>query len=354
MKAKVILKRASDFNESCLAEVADQLELEGRVRNAGVVIIKPNLCAGHAMDWITGVTTNPETIRIIIKYLFSVNPNCVVKIVESDSSYGGLTPAKFKKNRLVEIADEYDNVFLVDLTRDEHYWRHLEGGYYLTDFNFPQTLYSYDLFITVGKIKTHNVTHITGALKNQFGCLPDPAKQVYHPYISQVIADINRVVRPDLCILDGSPAMQGNGPVFGDLIDLGLVMLGNDPVATDVVMAKIMGFEPEGIKYLKLCEQAGIGTMSLADIEIIGDLEAFSQKVAFVSEKKRFFIKLGLRVQRVGYGLAQYGDAIHGYGSFSQLINGLVLHPVRQTGFYQSFRRTRTFGFLKRMMKRTP
>jgi len=354
MKAKVILKRASDFDEFCLAEAAEDLGLRDRIRDARVIIIKPNLCAGHVMDWTTGVTTNPNTVKIIIKYLFSVNPNCVIKIVESDSSYGGLTPAKFEKNRLVEVADEYDEVFLVDLTRDEHYRYHLEGGYYLTNFNFPQALRSYDLFITVGKIKTHNVTCVTGALKNQFGCLPDPDKQVYHPYISQVIADINRIVRPDLCILDGSPAMQGNGPVFGDVIDLGLVMLGNDPVATDTVMARIMGFEPERIEYLRLCEKADIGTMNLADIEVIGDMEAFSQKVGFVSKKKRFFVKLGLGIQRVGYRIAQYGDAIHGYGSFSELMSGLMLHSVRQTEFYQSFRQTRMFKFLKKMTKRTP
>ena len=109
---------------------------------------------------------------------------------------------------------------------------------------------------------------LTGALKNQFGCLMEKNKAVYHPAIHEVIADVNQVFTPDLTLMDGIIAMAGYGPTDGIPQRLNLLFAGLDPVAVDALGAKIFGFDPQDIKYLKLASRKGLGNMSSV---IIGD-----------------------------------------------------------------------------------
>src|SRR5206468_11403654 len=68
--------------------------------------------------------------------------------------------------------------------------------------------------------------------------------------LSQSILDVAAAVRPRYAIVDGIVGMQGNGPISGTPVDAGLLVFGNDPVATDVTAARLMGFDPERISYI--------------------------------------------------------------------------------------------------------
>jgi uncharacterized protein (DUF362 family) len=77
-----------------------------------------------------------------------------------------------------------------------------------------------------------------------------PKNVLHYAGLEQAILDVAAAVRPDLAIVDGIVAMQGNGPISGDAVPVGAIVVGDDPVATDVVAAGIMGFEPEDLAYL--------------------------------------------------------------------------------------------------------
>jgi len=79
-----------------------------------------------------------------------------------------------------------------------------------------------------------------------------------------------RQLRPDLNVIDGFVAMEGNGPVHGPLIHLGAAIAGTDSIATDAVAANIMGFNPSDIGYLYYANNEGLGISDLAKIEILG------------------------------------------------------------------------------------
>ena len=70
------------------------------------------------------------------------------------------------------------------------------------------------------------------------------ARAGFYPFMSKVLTDLNLVYKPDLCIIDGIPAMEGFGPTDGTPFLTNLLIMGNDPVATDSVAAQIMGFNP--------------------------------------------------------------------------------------------------------------
>jgi Pyruvate/2-oxoacid:ferredoxin oxidoreductase delta subunit len=131
--------------------------------------------------------------------------------------------------------------------------------------------------ISLPKLKTHGLMRITGAVKNQYGCVPGLLKGQYHagaPDVfdfARLIVDITSFVRPRLYIMDAVMAMEGNGPQSGDPRKLGLLLLARDPVALDAVAARIIGLDPVMVPTCTAGEEAGLGTFHLENIDCVGD-----------------------------------------------------------------------------------
>jgi uncharacterized protein (DUF362 family) len=124
--------------------------------------------------------------------------------------------------------------------------------------------------ISAAKLKTHTETGVTLGMKNMFGLLPDKFKAKYHfKGISNVIVDINTVLRPTLTIIDGFIGMEGRGPVRGTPIQMNLIIAGTDPVATDATACRVMGVEPRKISHIKKAYDKGLGEID--DIEVLGE-----------------------------------------------------------------------------------
>jgi uncharacterized protein (DUF362 family) len=124
--------------------------------------------------------------------------------------------------------------------------------------------------ITLPLMKTHNKCVITGAVKNQWGCL-QTLRHNYHPVLSQALVDFNTLVRPRFAVMDGTIGLEGNGPKSGRPKEMNLVLASGDPVALDVVAAQVMGFAPEAIEHLQLCAQHGVGIADRGRIDIVGE-----------------------------------------------------------------------------------
>src|SRR5205823_6463968 len=88
--------------------------------------------------------------------------------------------------------------------------------------------------------------------------------------LSKAITDINAVFKGRLITLvDGMIAMEGNGPVYGDPIEMNLVLSSQDLVAADTICAQLIGLNPKSIEHLQMAERRGLG--SSQDIELVGD-----------------------------------------------------------------------------------
>ncbi|MEO8422575.1 MAG: DUF362 domain-containing protein [Actinomycetota bacterium] len=91
--------------------------------------------------------------------------------------------------------------------------------------------------------------------KNCFGCVPGrvydwPKNALHWAGIQQSILDVAGAVRPDYAIVDGIVGMEGNGPISGTPLAANVLIFGDDPVATDVIGARVEGFDPEKVEYL--------------------------------------------------------------------------------------------------------
>jgi len=76
--------------------------------------------------------------------------------------------------------------------------------------------------------------------------------------LNEIITDVNQVMRPDFCFVDGIISLGGpQGPSFGIPIASEVIVTGKDPVAVDAVCAKIMGLNPMFISHIRKARAQG-------------------------------------------------------------------------------------------------
>jgi uncharacterized protein (DUF362 family) len=179
--------------------------------------------------------------------------------VESDATQV-LADMAFKLLKYENLAKRLD-VKLVNLSKSPFSIRVFPENIFLKEVKIPEVFDKADFFISVPKIKTHDVRSFTATLKNQFGCNPDPHKSRLHKRLDDAIVDLNQAFKPDLIIVDGIVAMGGyRGPVDGIPLRMDTIILGRDPVAIDHLVARIMGINPNSVRYLVEAERRGLGT----------------------------------------------------------------------------------------------
>lgn len=138
----------------------------------------------------------------------------------------------------------------------------------LKEVDLPEILLRTSV-ITIPLMKTHGRTTITGAVKNQWGCLRE-LRHNYHPVLDQALADVNSLVRVKFAVMDGTVGLEGNGPKSGHPKVADLVLASGDLVALDNVAARVMGFDPAGITHLNYCAERGLGVNDASLIEVKG------------------------------------------------------------------------------------
>ena len=130
-------------------------------------------------------------------------------------------------------------------------------------------------------IKTHVFTTTTGAMKNAFGGLLNERRHWTHPVIHETLVDLlmiqKRIHRGVFAVMDGTFAGDGPGPRCMMPHVKNLLLASSDQVAIDAVAAKLMGFDPLSIKYIRLAHELGLGCGDPKQIKITGDLEAAAE-----------------------------------------------------------------------------
>ena len=219
------------------------------------VIIKPNLCT--ETDVSGGATVSSKFVKVVIDEIIREREDSTIKIVESDSR-GKYIDKAFENLGFLQLVNEYRNydVSLVNLSKERATLISKEFG----GLRLPDILLEPNIFISIGKAKTSGITGVTGVLKNQFGCLPEKNKVKYHRCVDDVIAFINKIILPDLCIVDGIIGMEGS--TMGKIGKLGVLIFGYSPVSVDATMTRVLGIDPLEIKHILISEKYGLGSIN--------------------------------------------------------------------------------------------
>jgi uncharacterized protein (DUF362 family) len=229
------------------------------------LIIKPNICT-H-VDKTGFAVTNVEVVEALVKLVLKEDESLSIKIVESDSESKFADEAfeKYGYKRLEEkMRSSGFDVSLVNLSHSLTVSANLKGLYF-NDPKLPDIIVRPRYFVSLAVAKTHPLTFVTGTLKNLFGLLPRKAQSFYHAHINDVIVDLSRFVRPDLCIVDARVGLEGwAGPKTRRI---NMFIVGRKPVSVDATMARVMGFEPGKIRHLAEAEKYELGTL---DPKVLG------------------------------------------------------------------------------------
>ncbi len=273
MKSKVVLIKCKSYErEEVSLAVKQGISLLGGIekfiRKGERILLKPNFLSGKPPE--DCVTTHPEVFRAVAEICFEAGAN----LIYGDSP-GRQKPLRVaEKSGIAAVAREF-KIPIADFERGEV--RHFSSGHQNKKFTIANGILNSDGFISLAKLKTHNLTRITGAIKNQFGCIPGFLKAEFHVKLpavsdfSKMLVDLNRFVKPRLFIMDAVRSMEGNGPGNGKPYQLNLLMFSDDPVAVDSVACKILNIKPERVLTNLYGEEFGLGKMSIEDIEILGD-----------------------------------------------------------------------------------
>jgi uncharacterized protein (DUF362 family) len=124
-------------------------------------------------------------------------------------------------------------------------------------------------------VKTHGHSVTTGAIKNAFGGLLKEVRHYAHKHIHEVLVDLmymQRELHPGVfAVMDGTVCGNGAGPRTMLPVVGNLLLASADSVAIDATAARIMGFSPLDIPYLRLCQERGLGVADPRQIELAGD-----------------------------------------------------------------------------------
>jgi uncharacterized protein (DUF362 family) len=156
---------------------------------------------------------------------------------------------------------------------------------YRDGFHIPRRFIGENI-IHLPTVKTHVFTTTTGAMKNAFGGLLNERRHWTHPVIHDTLVDLltiqKKIHRGVFAVMDGTFAGDGPGPRCMIPHIKNVLLASADQVAIDAVAAKLMGFDPLSIRYIRLAHELGLGCGDVRDVEMVGDLDAAEERWNFV------------------------------------------------------------------------
>ena len=309
-KRWVLLKRVNDYDPGLLRKVIDEgFELLG-TRPSGRVFIKPNVVFANKR-YSRHAYTNPELVGQMVDTLrrFGVSD---MSIGES-GGYAIPTRMLFKQSGYFKMGKER-NVPIVDFNEDKYVKTTLSRAKFHKTLLVPRLISEADFKIWMPKLKYHICCEVTNSLKLNIGSLLHKERMLYHDdRLNEKIVDILEIGYPDLVVTDA--VIIGHGwESCAKPFHLGLIMISNDPIASDVVAAQILNYRPEDVKHLKIASERGYGDIAPESVEVLGDIsieELASRTKNIVSEFQdiskvnspiRFYEGIGPNTNEICYG----------------------------------------------------
>jgi uncharacterized protein (DUF362 family) len=263
-RSTVILRSVASRNLlEVVNECMQQCRWDELVPPNASVVLKPNLCTA-VQEKVHSSNTDPSLTAAVCEVLRTRTRRIV--IVESDGLRQTADEA-FAASGYVEVARRL-GVQLVNLSGSPWLPVTCEPA---GNIELPRILIEADVFITLPVLKTHALTYFTGALKNQWGCLPQYDRILMHKHLDPLLATLHRVLKPHLAIMDGIIGMEGRGPANGKPRRLDVVLASRDSVALDSTAMRLVGLEPQRARHIVLAAEQGLGQMRAAEIEVDGD-----------------------------------------------------------------------------------
>lgn len=250
MNTRVSIVRCSDY-ASVKSAIKESLDLIGGLEKiispGNRVLLKPNVLAIRPPE--DAVTTNPAVVSAMCELVSEVGGIPIIGDGSGIIKPGSTTTSQaLKVSGIEDVASRYG----VELKNFETYGYSevdIPGGRQFSRLYISKAILEADVIISLPKLKTHELTLYTGAVKNFFGTVPQKNRKQAHSFedrnrFGEAVVDIYSIVKPHLAVMDGIVGMEGNGPSNGTPTFAGIIMASYDCVALDIVASELIGIDP--------------------------------------------------------------------------------------------------------------
>jgi uncharacterized protein (DUF362 family) len=297
MAEKPVVSIAKIKNGNIAYAVEEAIDLLGGIKEATKgkerIMLKPNLVSSNPRS-----TTKPEVIKALAQLMkkggkevligegsaaapgFNVIGNEMFRTTRSEL-LDKMQQYAYDRLGYTELAESL-HIPLVNLHTGEMAEVQVPNAFVFDKITLHRSLIDIDLLCSVPMMKTHTLAHVTLGMKNLIGVYPGTVYQSYrglmHDTAAKIepsgtavaIVDMVRANKLGLVVVDASIAMEGEGPSYGKLVKMNLIIAGTNPLATDMVAANCMGFQPSEIAQFTWANKAGLKPAGLDEIEVRG------------------------------------------------------------------------------------
>lgn len=257
-----------------IANSFEFIQWKDSIRNDTTVFVKPNFTYPFYKE---GITTNPLVLKELLALLKDQAGRVIVG--ESDGGNRSFTADQaFKGHGMQEICKE-TGAELVNLSTlpSRYIEESIQGK--KVKVQVPDLLVDgIDCFISVPVLKVHVMTNITLSMKNLWGCYPDTMRGLHHKYLSRKLTLLTKVIKPKLVLIDGTYALNGHGPMFGEAVRAYLLIAANNPVVADAFGTAIMGIPVSRVEHILMAEKEGLGTTNLDTVQFNDDWKKYQMQ----------------------------------------------------------------------------
>lgn len=288
---KVIIKRCDTYDNDEIQKIIREGIEELGLKPKGKILIKPNIVTANK-EYIHHSFTEPTMLRAMVDTLRQDYQQEKITIGES----GGIgIPSRmfFAESGIRQMSDDID-VPLVDFNEEQAKVVTLQKAKLHKTMEVAKSIYEADFKVWMPKLKYHIVTDLTNTLKLNIGVLNHKERFLYHDdRLHQKIVDMLETGYPDVIVSDAITIGKGfeSSPYP---VHLGAILISNEPLACDVVAAKILGYDPHKVLHLVEAKERGYGSIDLDDVTVTGDIsiEELAERVKDVESPFQDLSKL--------------------------------------------------------------
>jgi uncharacterized protein (DUF362 family) len=221
-----------------------------------------------------GTYTNPDVALSVLKMCLEAGAKEIYSIESASINY-------WKRSKLYEkYKKDIDNI----KPGGSKINTKIPNGKVLKEAEISVTLLNCDVFINVPILKNHQGTNLTGNLKNMMGACSRSTNTYFHKgskksgisgyyddveFLSQCIADVNLVRRPDLCIVDATEFVITNGPFGpGEIKKADKIIAGTNCVSVDAYCAALLDLVPKDVLMIQYAYELGLGGIDIKNLSI--------------------------------------------------------------------------------------
>ena len=239
------------------------------VRPGDHVVLKPNAGFANPPAWAT--TTHPDVVVAVAQACLEARAKQVTvvefplgrgeKCLERCGLSAALAALPAVKVKVLSGPADFQKVAV-------------PGGVELKSVEVAKAVLSADVLVNLPVAKAHGQAGVSFGLKNAMGLILD--RSVFHQMLDlgQAVADLGRVVKPQLTLLDATRALLTNGPAGpGEVATPGRIVAGRAIASVDAYGLTLARFNlrqltPADVPHIRLAGQAGLGEIDVARLRV--------------------------------------------------------------------------------------